>query len=218
MTPSKKIFFEHFKLFATTWHALLHLTRIATHRNAYTANESSRLPHALARQIACHGANRLSCQCQACLRINMLYNRLTCKLVNEPVFSALMFCFARYKAWNTRPLGRNSGTASRPPLHPISLIDEMVQAHTTPVWFDGMRTGHGSAVVGRCLAVASIVPRHRSIRGTSTWTSDVQERRFNRPCISRRIISASAIFSENQAQESAVILQRTDRIVDQKNG
>jgi len=31
----KKIFFEHFKIIATTWHALLHLTRIATHPHAH---------------------------------------------------------------------------------------------------------------------------------------------------------------------------------------
>ena len=28
-------FFEHFKIFATTWYALLHLTRIATHSHAH---------------------------------------------------------------------------------------------------------------------------------------------------------------------------------------
>ena len=56
--------FEHFKIFATTWHALLHLTRIATHPHAHC--HSQVLP-SLARQIACHCVNRLSCQCEACL-------------------------------------------------------------------------------------------------------------------------------------------------------
>jgi len=50
--------------FATTWHALLHLTRIATHRHA-SPRTLSWLPP-LARQIACCGVNRLSCQCAAC--------------------------------------------------------------------------------------------------------------------------------------------------------
>ena len=35
----------------------------------------SRVLPSLARQIACHGVNRLSCQCEACLRIALL-----CKL------------------------------------------------------------------------------------------------------------------------------------------
>ena len=48
--------FEHFKIFATTWHALLYLTRIVTH------------PHANCHEFfpACRGVNRLSCQCEAC--------------------------------------------------------------------------------------------------------------------------------------------------------
>ena len=54
--------FEHFKIFAKTWHALLHLTRIVTHPTHTVTSFSS-----LARQIVCHGVNRLSCQCEACL-------------------------------------------------------------------------------------------------------------------------------------------------------
>ena len=49
-------FFERYKIFCTTWHALLHLTRIATHPRTL-----SRVLPSLARQIACHGVNRLSC-------------------------------------------------------------------------------------------------------------------------------------------------------------
>jgi len=30
-----EIFIKHFKIFATTWHALLYLTRIATHPHAH---------------------------------------------------------------------------------------------------------------------------------------------------------------------------------------
>jgi len=58
---------EHFKIFATTsWHALFHLARISTHPRAH-CHEFSRHWHAKLR--ACHGVNRLSCQCQACFRV-----------------------------------------------------------------------------------------------------------------------------------------------------
>ena len=54
--------FEHFKMFATTWHALLHLTRIATHPQAHCY---LRVLPSLARQIACHGVN----PCRASVRL-----------------------------------------------------------------------------------------------------------------------------------------------------
>ena len=63
VTPWKWIF-EHFKIFATTWHALRHMTRISTHPRASPRTLSRVLP-SLARKIACHGVNRWSCQCDA---------------------------------------------------------------------------------------------------------------------------------------------------------
>ena len=77
--------------------------------------------------------------------------------MKEPWITSLMFCFDKYKAWNTRSLGKNSGTASRPPLHLISLIVEVEQAHVTQELFDRRRTGHDSEVVGRRLGMSSIV-------------------------------------------------------------
>jgi len=59
-----RTFFEHFKILATRWHALFHLTCIPTHLHAHSLTNSS----LTGRQIACHGVNRLSCQCEACLR------------------------------------------------------------------------------------------------------------------------------------------------------
>ena len=50
LTPYKTIF-EHFKIFATTWHALLHLTGIATHSYAH-CHEFFRHWHAKPRFIA----------------------------------------------------------------------------------------------------------------------------------------------------------------------
>jgi len=58
--------FEHFTIFATTWHALLHQTRIPTHPSA-SPRTLSQVIISLARQIACHGVNPLSCQCGDCL-------------------------------------------------------------------------------------------------------------------------------------------------------
>jgi len=57
-------FFEHFKIFATTWHALLHLTHIAARAHPRTL---SPVRPSLVRQIARDGANHLQCQCEACL-------------------------------------------------------------------------------------------------------------------------------------------------------
>jgi len=50
MTPWKTIR-EHFKIFATTWHALLHLIRIATHLHAL-CEEFLRHWHAKLRDVA----------------------------------------------------------------------------------------------------------------------------------------------------------------------
>jgi len=57
--------FERFKIFATTWHALLHLTRIATHRHA-SPRTLPRLRPSVTRRIACHGVNPSSRQCEPC--------------------------------------------------------------------------------------------------------------------------------------------------------
>ena len=57
--------FEHFKIFATTWHAVLYLTCIPTHLHA-VARTLSRVLLSLARQIACHGVQY---SCRACVRL-----------------------------------------------------------------------------------------------------------------------------------------------------
>ena len=104
--------------------------------------------------------------------------------------TSLMFCFDRYKAWNTRSLGKNSGTASRPPLQPISLTVEVEQVHVAAVLFDRRRTGHDSGILERRVAVVPIVPRLTEltkITENSIWTNDVQRRCSSRT-ISCRII------------------------------
>ena len=63
VTPWKKC--STFKIFATTWHALLYLTRIATHPHAHCHWFFSHW-HA---KLACHGVNRLSFQCEACFTL-----------------------------------------------------------------------------------------------------------------------------------------------------
>ena len=104
--------------------------------------------------------------------------------------TSLMFCCDRYKAWNTRSLGKNSGTASRPPLHPISLTVEVEQVHVSAVLFERRRTGHESGILGRRVAVVPIALRlteQTKITENSTWTNDAQTRRSRRTIICRII-------------------------------
>ena len=107
--------------------------------------------------------------------------------MNEPWMTSLMFCFDRYKAWNTRSLGKNSGTASRPPLHPISLTVELEQVQVSAVLFDRRRTGHESGILGRRVAVLPRLREQTKITENSTWTSDAQRRRSSRTIICRTI-------------------------------
>jgi len=69
-----EINFENFKIFATTWHALLNVTRISTHTvTSYSL---------IGRQIACHGVNPLTSQRDVCFNIELywLCQSVTCVL------------------------------------------------------------------------------------------------------------------------------------------
>jgi len=61
--------FEHFKILATTWHALFYLTRVRSRRvPTHPHAHLSRVLLSLARQNACRGVDRLSRQCRACFK------------------------------------------------------------------------------------------------------------------------------------------------------
>ena len=128
-----------------------------------------------------------------------------------------MFCFDKYKAWNTRSLGKNSGTVSIPPLHPISLMVVVEQTHVTPLMFDRSRTGQASEVLGRRLSVASIVIRpleQTSITKNNNWTSNVQKRLFNKLVGCHIIRTSLRTCPENKRQRdwpvATVRLLQTD--------